>query len=214
MEYKELIKEIDSLAIGEKKDIYETHFGEILFVYRPHEVTKNLKREYEVNKNFQIYLKEYNKKEFRPNHLRLLIDINLKLRSNSEERNNLLKAFDDIYYGKCPEIISESLSESLFSMRINYLECNLYLAQLFMAEQDINYKGSKYDPCRLFFQGWIREVLMGTREIDALCWSVTKYQAPSIRFTCQDNKNHKKYNSNRKELWYLEDNQNCQQKLE
>jgi len=44
--------------------------------------------------------------------------------------------------------------------------------------------------------------LSGENEIDKLLWSATR-SPPPVRFTCQDNKKHKRYNPRSKELWYL-----------
>ena len=54
-----------------------------------------------MKKNFQIWLKE-GEREFRPNHLRVMIDLNLRIRSRGDLKERLLFAFDNIFYGRDP----------------------------------------------------------------------------------------------------------------
>lgn len=62
-----------------------------ILIFRPSTLPKRFK-DYDVNKNFQIFLKIGNDKPFRPNHLRLLIDLKLRARELPQCREELLIA--------------------------------------------------------------------------------------------------------------------------
>ena len=51
-------------------------------IFRPSELSNRFK-DYDKSKNFQIWLKEGNR-DFRPNHLRVMIDLNLRVRSRPD----------------------------------------------------------------------------------------------------------------------------------
>src|SRR5690554_4337650 len=90
MEYILLYNKIKKLPIGHKNLIIKDNNIEI-YIYRPDKSFKN----YDVNTNFQIYIKE-GSREFRPNHLRVMIDLHLRVRSRPDLKKNLLLAFDEI----------------------------------------------------------------------------------------------------------------------
>lgn len=73
-----------------------------IFLFRPSEISQRFKS-YDKEKNFQIWLREVERK-FRPNHLRLLIDLNLRVRSRPDLKRTLLLAFDKIFYGDDPGV--------------------------------------------------------------------------------------------------------------
>ena len=91
MNYIELYKKIENLKIGETISIFKESAVEI-FVIRP----LNKFKDYDEKKNFQIFLKEGERK-FRPNHLRIMIDLHLRVRSRPDLKIELLKAFEKIY---------------------------------------------------------------------------------------------------------------------
>ena len=202
MEYPEMVKVIKNLEF-DKKTIIVEYEGIELYVLRPSELPKNLKNEYDVKKNFQIWLKE-NKREFKPNHLRIMIDLNLRVRSRPELKIKLLEAFDNIFYGKDPnEAISELKNEE-FEHFLNPLPIIANLAQLMIFEQEYNYKKeSKFEPKTLFLQGWIREFIDSPKEIDNMCMSVGRFQPPVSKYTNKENKKNKKLEENLKKLWYI-----------
>ncbi|MBU4451641.1 MAG: hypothetical protein KJ851_02485, partial [Nanoarchaeota archaeon] len=80
MKYNELLGIIEDLRFDTKKTICIDEEGTEVYVIRPSELPKNLKNKYDIKKNFQIWLKE-GTREFRPNHLRVFIDLNLRVRS-------------------------------------------------------------------------------------------------------------------------------------
>jgi len=196
----EIIKE---LAFDTKKVLCTDDGGIQLFVIRPSILPKRLKNVYDVNKNFQIWLKD-GEREFKPNHLRMMIDLNLRTRSRPDLKEELLTIFDNIFYGKDPNEEIKLLGEEKFEHFLNSLKTIANLAQLFIIEQEFNYnKESKFEPKTLFFQGWIREFIDSPKEIDNMCMSVCNGQPPKVQYTDKENQKNKKYEENRKALWYF-----------
>lgn len=203
MLYKNLLEIVINLEFDSKKVIY-SYDNYKIYIYRPSVLSKRFKN-YDVQKNFQIWLSD-GTREFRPNHLRVLIDLNLRTRCRPELKENLLLAFDNIFYGKDPVDELKELDAEYFEHRLNPIAITGVLAQLFFIEQEYGYvsnRESNYDPPTLFFQGWIREFIDNPKEIDNLCMSVCKFQPPSSKYTIAENKKSTKYRSGLDELWYL-----------
>lgn len=193
---------VKTLEFDKKKIVFQEGNAGVL-IFRPSKLSKKFES-YDVKKNFQIWLRE-GSREFRPNHLRAMIDLNLRVRSRPDLKTKLLLAFDNIFYGKDPEAELEELSKEKFEHFLNPLKVIGIFAQLFVIEQEYGYnKESKFDPPTLFFQGWVREFLDNPKEIDNLCMSVAKGQPPEARYTKLENKKHKKYRPALQTLWYLE----------
>ena len=210
MNHKAILKTIEELEFDKKKVIYSNEEEEI-YLKRPSILPKRLKNKYDVKRNFQIWLKE-GVREFRPNHLRVLIDLNLRTRSRPDLKRELLTLFDNIFYGKDPEDEVKSLEKESFTHYLNSLRVISILAQLFIIEQEFNYAGeSNFEPKTLFLQGWIREFIDSPKEIDNLCMSVCNRQPPNSKYTNYENKKHKKYIEKLEPLWYLEENKNEKQ---
>lgn len=200
---KQMIQRVITLPFEIYDVILTDNEGVELSVFRPRKVPKRLKQNYDPNKNFQIWLKEEDN-HFRPNHLRLMIDLDLRVRSRPDLQEKLLKAFDDIFYGEDPEIVVERFRDETFEHELNSLLIIATLMQLFVVEQAINYTSkSNFDPPTVFLLGWVRAVICGYKEIDNICMSIGR--PPSPRFTSMDNKKHKKYDPNRRDLWYFKD---------
>ena len=179
--------------------------GEIeLIIFRPSRLSKRFEN-YDVKKNFQIWLRE-GKRKFRPNHLRIMIDLNLRTRSRPDLKSKLLTIFDNIFYGKDPDEEIKILEGEKFEHFLNPLKIIAYLAQLFIIEQNYSYqRESKFDPPTLFFQGWVREFIDSPKEIDNLCMSVCNRQPPKVQYTHKENKKHKDYQENLEPLWYFKE---------
>lgn len=204
MDLDNLIKELKSLLVGSKKRIYVESNTEFI-AKRPQKPGRNLKRKYSAERNIQIWIKE-GAHEFMPNHLRILLDLEFKLRFYPNYKEDLMLAFDRLYYGEDPNKISEDFKNLKFSKELKSLKYDLYLAQLFFAEQEVGYHfNSKFDPKYLYLQGWIRCVLSRELEIDKLLWSATR-NPPPVRFTKKDNKKHKEYDPYVKPLWWTPTN--------
>src|SRR3990167_5898753 len=175
MKYNEMLKIIQDLEFDQKK-VLCTDENVQLFVIRPSKLPKKLKNAYDVKKNFQIWLKD-GEREFRPNHLRMMIDLNLRTRSRPDLKKKLLTIFDNIFYGKDPNEEIKLLGKEKFDHFLNSLMIIANLAQLFIIEQEFNYeRESNFEPKTLFFQGWIREFIDSPKEIDNLCMSVCNGQ--------------------------------------
>jgi len=201
MEKSKVFQLIKELPFDKKTTLYQKENTQI-YLLRPSKLSKKFK-DYDLKKNFQVWLKEGNR-EFRPNHMRVFIDLNLRVRSRPDLKKELLIAFDNIFYGKDPEAELQKLSKEKFEHYLNDLTAIGLLAQLFIIEQEYNYnKVSKFDPSTLFFQGWIREVIDAPKEIDNLCMSIASRQSSLEKYTNLENKKSKKHHSNLKQLWYL-----------
>ncbi|MDD2516232.1 MAG: hypothetical protein PHF26_03375 [Candidatus Gracilibacteria bacterium] len=199
--YNELLEKVKNLKIGKKETILKDNDFEI-YIYRPEKKFKN----YDLDKNFQIFLKLSNNREFRPNHLIVMIDLNLRIRSNSETKENLLLLFDNIFYKRDYKKEFDKLNETNFLHYLYNLKIITTIYTLLLIEQDFNYPDgkSKYNPKTLFLHGWIRQFICNGKEIDNLVMSVCKGQPPLAQYTKEDDKNHKKFNINRSPLWYLD----------
>jgi hypothetical protein len=204
MKYKELLeKVIKQLPFNEKQTVLKFDGLEI-FLLRPSKLSRKFVT-YDPKKNFQIWLKG-GEREFRPNHLRVFIDLYLRSKSRPDLKKELLTAFDSIFYGEDPDIAISNLGNENFEHFLNPLRIIAYLSQLFIAEQDYGYhRESKYDPATLFYQGWIRQSIAHNKEIDNICMSIANGQPPMAKFTYLEDKKHKKFDSNFKSLWYLEE---------
>lgn len=200
LDYNKTFKIIKNIEIWETKSILKRENFEI-YVVRPEKEFKN----YDLDKNFQIFLKLPNWREFRPNHLIAMIDLNLRIRSNPEQKENLLNLFDNIFYKKDYSSYLEELSNITFDHFLYEIEIISALYVLFLIEQDYNYPDwkSNYNPKTLFLHWWIRQFIADWKEIDNLVMSVCRWQPPMVKYTCQDDLNHKKYNIDRDKLWYL-----------
>ena len=90
MNYKELLETINSLEIGQSKNIYRVDNTD-LWIHRPEKLGTSLKNKenYDVKTNFQIFMRGGDGKAFKPNHLRILLDLHLKLISNPEDAEQL-----------------------------------------------------------------------------------------------------------------------------
>lgn len=198
-----MFKIVKELEFDKKKVVCEDEQGVQVYIFRPSELSKRFK-DYDVKKNFQIWLKEGDR-EFRPNHMRVMIDLNLRTRSRPDLKKAMLTIFDNIFYGKDPDEEIKNVAHEKFEHFLNSVKIIAYLAQLFIIEQEYNYnKPSMFDPLTLFLQGWIREFIDSPKEIDNLCMSVCNRQPPQVKYTHKENKKHSDYEKDRKELWYLE----------
>lgn len=199
MEYNDLLNIIKGLEFNVPTTVFEENGIEI-FLVRPSKAFKN----YDINKNFQIFIKD-GERQFRPNHLRVMIDLHLKVRSRPDLKNELLTAFDNIFYKENSLLSIKKLIEEDFEHFLNSISIIAVLSQLFIIEQDYNYEGeSNYDPPTLFYQGWVRQFIDSSKEIDNLAMSVCSRQPPAAKYTSLENKKHKKFNDENASLWYLE----------
>lgn len=203
MKYNDMKKIVLELSFDTMTEVYSNGVQSIL-IYRPSILSERFKN-YDVNTNFQIFLKIGDDKPFRPNHLRLLIDLKLRAREIPQAREELLIAFDKIFYGEDPLQAIKPLTYIRFTQFINPIDITGILAQLFIIEQDIGYGGrSTFDPPSLYIHGWIRTFIESEQEIDQIVYRICRNTPPAVKYTCQDNKNHIKYNPDAELLWYLD----------
>lgn len=81
MKYKYMFEKIKTLEFDNEMTV-SVKQGVELFVLRPSKLSKRFKN-YDIKKNFQIWLR-YKDRSFRPNHLRTMIDLNLRSRSKPD----------------------------------------------------------------------------------------------------------------------------------
>ena len=178
--------------------------GTRISLFRPSKLPARMREGYDVERNFQIFLHQ-GERSFRPNHLRVFIDLGLRSKCRPGLKRKLCSAFDSIFLGEDPFNAISDIVEEQFPLQLNQISVIAQLAQLFIIEQEYNYlRESKFDPPVLFFQGWIRAFLDSIKEIDNLCMSVANGQPPQVKYTYLENGKHKKYRENRPELWYLD----------
>lgn len=177
--------------------------GTSISILRPSHLSSRFKN-YDKEKNFQIFLND-KERRFRPNHLRIMIDLNLRVRCRPDLKKDLLSIFDNIFYGNDPEEEIKSIINENFEHYLNSIRIIANLTQLFLIEQDYGYqKESKFDPPTLFYQGWVREFIDSPKEIDNLCMSVCRFLPPDKKYVNKENKKDRAYKSDLKRLWYLE----------
>jgi hypothetical protein len=202
MTYEEMKDIVLELPFDTMTEVYNNSEQAIL-IYRPSTLSERFK-DYNVNTNFQVFLRIGNDKPFRPNHLRLLIDLKLRVREFPQVKEELLIAFDKIFYGEDPLFAIKPLTHICFTQYINPIDITAILAQLFIIEQDIGYGGkSTFDPPSLYIHGWIRTFIASEQEIDQIVYRICRNTPPAVKYTCQDNKNHRNYIPNAECLWYL-----------
>lgn len=203
MKYLDMIEIVKNLDFDKKYSVITDKEGAEVYLLRPAVVSSRLKNTYEKGKNFQIWLQQ-NYQDFKPNHLRVLIDLSLKARAQPKLKQRMLLAFDNIFYGSDPVEEVEQFKDITFPHFLNSMEIIGTLSQLFLIEQELNYiQDSHYDPKGLFFQGWVREFIDSPKEIEIMCVSAARGQPPLARYTDTENKKSKKYRQNVEQLWYL-----------
>lgn len=201
MDKAKMFKIVKNLPFDTNKVVYKEKGVEV-YLFRPSKLSNRFKG-YDLKKNFQIWLRE-GERTFKPNHMRVFIDLNLRIRNRPALKKKLLKAFDNIFYGADPEKELAGLRKEKFEHFLNSVTVIGVLSQLFIIEQEYGYrKESMFNPPTLFYQGWIREVIDAPKEIDNLCMSVANGQPPASKYVNLENKKSKHYNKNLKPLWYL-----------
>jgi len=175
MKYLQLLKEIEKLSIGERKELYSEQ-GDKIMIFRPEKLGRSLKnKNYEVSKNFQIILKKPNEKEFLPNHLRVLIEVNHRIKKNKKNSERFFEIIEEIYNGEDPLKFKKELEQLGLEGEFDSSIITLCLIQLFMAEQDINYTHGKVQPPRAFLMGYLRFIKTQEQNIDKILWSSTRH---------------------------------------
>ena len=202
MNLAELTTVAQELPFDEPITVYKSQGYEISFI-RPSKLSARFKH-YDINTNFQIYLKEPNQKPYKPNHLRLLFDLYFLSRENPNKKNDILEAFDKIFYGEDALTAVDKLTSLNCQQSLSPIDINAILALSFIIEQNIGYGNkSTFNPPSLYIHGWIRTFIASDQEIDQIVYRICRNTPPTVKYTCQDNKNHPEYNPNAKLLWYI-----------
>ena len=200
MKYNMLLKRAESLPFDAFDTIY-TYMDTSIALFRPSVLSKRFV-DYDVNKNLQIWLFKEGK-QFRPSHLRILLDLKLRVMNKPEAKNLLLKALDEIYYGEDPFVAIQPLNSVEFSYYIEELTITASLVQAMLLEQEVGYGSkSKFDPPSLFLQGWIRTFIHSDKDFDKLVYGICRNNPPQVKYTSKDNRKSKKYEQNASPLWY------------
>jgi len=122
----------------------------------------------------------------------VIIDLNLRVRSRPDLKSALLTAFDNIFYGNDPDKEIKRLENEKFDHFLNPLPIIANLSQLFILEQEYSYnRESHFDPPALFYQGWVRQAIDDTKEIDNIVMSIANRQPPPAKYTFLENKKQK-----------------------
>lgn len=194
----------ENLPFDKNIPIYECQGFQIYF-FRPSKLTSGYKG-YDKKKNFQIFLKEPNKKAYKPYHLQLLLDLHFMAKEITISRNLILEAFDKIFYGEDALEAIGKLYIFKYTQIKTPIDINAILALSFLVEQNISYRNkSNFSPPSLYIQGWIRAFIDSEKPLDHLCHSICYKNTPAVKYTCQDDKKHAKYNPNSMPLWYKEE---------
>lgn len=175
MNYENLRSLISSSKKDKKEVVYELPNEINLYILKKMPSKKLKRKELYKETNFVISLSKPNQKEFNPNHLRLLIDLYMKKKSNPERAESLFDALEEVYNGEDPLKFKDTLLPLKFDWELENALTILCLTQLFMVEQDINYSKGKVQPPRAYLMGYIRMIRENAEEIDKLLWSSTAH---------------------------------------
>lgn len=197
----EMTRIAQQLPFDKKVTVHKNQGYEIFFL-RPSSLSSRFKN-YDINSNFQIYLKEPYKEAYKPNHLRLLFDLYNLSKENPSNQNDILETFDNIFYGEDPLTAVYKLTSLNYTQCLSPIDINAILAQSFIIEQNIGYGSkSKFNPPSLYIQGWIRTFIDSDKPLDQLCYRICRNTPPAAKYTCKDNAFNKRYTSNNTVLWY------------
>jgi hypothetical protein len=176
MEMSQLSNELRTLSEGEYRIVYKSQKKVEVTITQTAKHSKN---------DFVVGLVISDQPEFRPTHIRLLIDLYIKRESNEKDFKVFFKKLEDVYTGKDPKDFVEELRALTFPMHLDEAEVNLYVAQLLMIEQDFNFgpdapKQSKMDPPREYLMRFFRWIAAGDTQIDRIIFAAAgrRYPAP------------------------------------
>ena len=207
MNLEYMTKIAEALPFDKELPIYSNYRGYVIYFCRPSNLPSRFTT-YDINKNFQIWLKEPNKNPYKPTHLQLLFDLYFMVKEYPRIKNNLLETFDKIFYGEDVLTVIENLPSLKYALTRVPIEINAILAQSFIVEQNLAYGNrSKFDPPSLYIQGWIRTFIDSYEPLDKLCYQICRNNPPPATYTCQDDKKNKKYNPSNFPLWYTSNQQ-------
>lgn len=137
--------------------------------------------------DFAVSLTIPGKAEFKPTHIRLLVDLYIKKESDPLAAKSLFLAIERLSDGEDPTVLAQPFDQTKFPMQLDSAEVNLSYTQLLLIEQDVNFglygnttKTSKLTPPREYTMRFIRWVAAGDTELDQILFAGAgrKYPAP------------------------------------
>ena len=178
-----LARELKTLQKGEKREIYRSPDGTVVFVYKREKPNPRMKRE-PGKYDFAVGLRKPDGWEFFPTHIRLFFDLYLKRLSNPNDSQKLFRMIKIIFDGEHFSKYVEEANKLKFTMQLDSADVNLVYTQLLMIEQDFNYgpEGNKetgFEPPRAFFMSFIEWIASGEKNIDRIIYSAIRGTPPS-----------------------------------
>lgn len=177
MDIHEVVPVLMSLRPQEARVIYTVSPGTEVIATRTDKLSEH---------DFSVGLRIPGIPEFRPTHVRLLIDLHLKCLSDREKALALFEAMEATYQGEDPLPLAKQFAEVKFSMQLDGADVNLLYAQLLMVEQDFNYgpgkKHTNFDPARGFLMAFIRWIRSQEDQIDRVITAAVRNFPPPRRF--------------------------------
>lgn len=177
MDIKAAVPILESLRPQETRVIYTVTGGIEVIATRTDKISEH---------DFAVGLRIPDTPEFRPTHVRLLIDLHLKCLSDPKDARVLLDAFESVYHGDDPLSVTGQFAHVKFPMQLDRADVNLLYAQLLMVEQDFNYgpgkKRSSFNPARGFLMAFIRWAGSQEDQIDKVITAAVRNYPPPRRF--------------------------------
>lgn len=181
------------MKVGDISTIYK-YDDYTLFIKKSKKIGRELKREYDENKDIKIWLKApYKKKEFMPSHERILLDLFIKRIQDEKKIKKIYSIMESIFENEDLENFSEELREMDFEKQIDPVFVNLAYLQAYMVEQEINFEGiGKYpDKPRLYIMGYIRQTIFGNYSDMVNIIKRMRLNPPADKFTIRWDENKK-----------------------
>ncbi len=116
MEMSQLSNELRTLGKGECKIVYRSENNVEVTVTQTGKHSKD---------DFAVGLTIPNQVDFRPTHIRLLIDLYIKRESNEEAFKSFFQALEEVYIGKDTKDFVDELRRLSFPMHLDEREINI-----------------------------------------------------------------------------------------
>ncbi len=178
MNIEQATKQMLDLKEGEFRKVYTSQDGTVVTALHTAKHSP---------KDFAVGLEIPGQKEFKPTHIRLIVDVFLKRASNQHGAEQLLGLFERLFNGEDATALAMEAKRLEFLMKFDSAETNLYYAQLLFVEQDINYGGqygktSKMKLPRNFLMSFLRFAMSGDKEIDKVVFQAVRNLPPPKKY--------------------------------
>jgi hypothetical protein len=172
------MKEMLGLKGGEFRKVYSSQDGTVVTALHTAKHSP---------KDFAVGLEIPGQSEFKPTHIRLIVDVFLKRASNPTGAQQLLGLLERLFNGEDATVLAAEARQLEFPMKFDSAETNLYYSQLLFVEQDINYGGeygktSKMNPPRNFLMSFLRFAMSGDKEIDKVVFQAVRNLPPPKKY--------------------------------